>query len=410
MRPATKTLTALAVLEAVAVSCSSVGDDDSGDPTTAPPATATAAPQTSPPASSTTAATAPSQSRGSVVVPFTAANGSGTITISGGGSPVAEWFANLPGEVSLDLVDADIDDEVSVVEELVSFWFFRGDDSGDVPPSIFVSASGDVTDSVGTSYVVEAQPFPPAPGTATTTTTTADISETAATTATVPVNTESPTTTTAVSEETATTTTTTTASAVPETTTTTTTAPVISLQVQVLNGSGVAGAAGRLTEKLSQAGYAVLSPGNAQRYRSSAVYYAEGWESQAREILETSEIEQIADPTPMPPQFSGNGAAVVVLLGTDTVPAETSGEQTGLRPPRTDITLPLDDGIPRDRYVPGLAYANIYTEQSETDPASAGQLVDLALFFGRVGYCHPYFGGWAEGCSRTFPWKMHIRR
>ena len=168
------------------------------------------------------------------MVPFTAANGSGTITISGGGSPVAEWFANLSGEVSLDLVDADIDDEVSVVEELVSFWFFRDDDSGDVPPSIFVSASGGITDSVGTSYVVEAQPFPPAPGTATTTTTTA----------TVPGNTETTTTTTAVSEETATTTTT--SSAVPETTTTTTAAetePTASLQVQVLNGSGVAGAA-----------------------------------------------------------------------------------------------------------------------------------------------------------------------
>ena len=130
------------------------------------------------------------------------------------------------------------------------------------------------------------------------------------------------------------------------------------------------------------------------------MYYAEGWESQAREILETSEIEQIADPTPMPPQFSENGAAVVVLLGTDTAPAETSREQTGLRPTRTDITLPLDDDIPRDRYVPGLAYANIYTEQSETDPASAGQLVDLSLFMGRVGYCHPHFGGWAEGCQQ----------
>ena len=134
------------------------------------------------------------------------------------------------------------------------------------------------------------------------------------------------------------------------------------------------------------------------------MYFREGWETQALEILETSEIEQIAEPSsPMPAEFSGNGAAVVVLLGTDTAPAETagvSGEQTGLRPRPTNITIPLDGDIPRDRYVPGLAHANIYTEQSENDPASAGQLVDLALFLGRVGYCHPYFGGWPEGCQQ----------
>ena len=50
--------------------------------------------------------------------------------------------------------------------------------------------------------------------------------------------------------------------------------------------------------------------------------------------------------------------------------------------------------------MPGLAAVNLYTEQNESNPASAGQLVDLALFLGRVGYCHPYFGGDAGRCQQ----------
>ena len=307
-------------------------------------------------------------------MPFTAANGSGAITISGDSSPVAEWFGNLPGEVSLDLVDADIDDAVSVVEELVSFWFFRDDDSGGTPPIIYESASGEITDSLGTSYVVEAELFPPAPGTETTTTTTAAAGASeipgTATESSVPGNTENPTTTTTeVSEET-----TTTATSIQETATTTTTEPEppASLQVQVLNGSGVAGAAGVLTGKLSRAGYIVLPAGNApQRYRSSAVYYAQGWEDEALEILETSEIDEIEQPTPMPPEFAAEGTAtVIVLLGTDTAPA-AAAPQTSLRPdPDFDVKLPLGDDVPRDRYVPGLANIQIYTAQNENDPKS----------------------------------------
>ena len=134
--------------------------------------------------------------------------------------------------------------------------------------------------------------------------------------------------------------------------------------------------------------------------RSSAVYYAEGWEDQAEEILAAAEIDEIEQTSPMPEQFSSEQATVIVLLGTDTAPA-VAAEQASLRPrQRNDVILPLSDDIPRDRYVPGLSAVNLYTEQSENDPASAGQLVDLALFMGRVGYCHPYFGGWPQGCQQ----------
>lgn len=77
----------------------------------------------------------PPTAAASVTVAFETASGQGTITVSGN-SPVAEWFAAQPGEVSLDLPDADIDDPASVVEEAISFWFFQDENSGAAPPSI----------------------------------------------------------------------------------------------------------------------------------------------------------------------------------------------------------------------------------------------------------------------------------
>ncbi len=376
----------------IAASCSSGSDSESGTSTSAPETISdTAAAVLSETATTTSAPSGNVEEETSLVVPFTAANGSGTVAVSGDNSPVVAWFGGLPGEVSLDLLDADVGDAVSVVEELVSFWFFQDDDSGDVLPSVYVSASGDISDSVGTRYVVEAQGLPPAPA-AETTTTTSSTSTTS--TSSVPETSEPP------SAATSSTTTTTTSTTTTTTTTTVVESPVV-LQVQVLNGSGVAGAAGRMTDKLSEAGYVVLSPANApQRYSSSAVYYQEGWKDRAEEILRAAEIEEIDAPTAMPQIFASEDAAVIVLLGTDTAPA-VAREQAGLRPrQRNDVALPLADSVPRDRYVPGLAAVNLYTEQNESNPASAGQLVDLSLFLGRVGYCHPYFGGDAVRCQQ----------
>ena len=178
------------------------------------------------------------------------------------------------------------------------------------------------------------------------------------------------------------------------------------LQVQVLNGSGVAGAAGRMTDKLSEAGYVVLSPANApQRYSSSAVYYQEGWQAKAEEVLQAADIDEIEAPTAMPQQFATEEAAVIVLLGTDTAPA-VAREQSGLRPrQRSDVQLPLPDSVPRDRYVPGLAAVNLYTEQNESNPASAGQLADLASFLKEIGDCSKYQLGTAQPdrCQNRLP-------
>ena len=199
-----------------------------------------------------------------------------------------------------------------------------------------------------------------APPTTTASTSTTSTTTTSTTSAAPTETTEPPTTTT----------TSTTTSASPPATTTTT-APVVEdlspseLVVQVLNGSGVAGAAGRMTDKLSQAGYVVLSPANApQRYSSSAVYYQDGWQDRAEEILQAAEIEEIDTPTAMPQQFATEDAAVIVLLGTDTAPA-VAREQAGLRPrQRNDVQLPLPADVPRDRYVPGLDI-NIYSQTND---------------------------------------------
>ena len=378
-----------AVLAAVlvAASCSSSDSDDGsdgGDSSTTTSQTA-AVPASAVPATAASSTLPETAEEVSVILPFTAANGSGTVAISGDGSPVAEWFANQPGEVSLDLVDADVTDPASVVEEMVSFWFFQDDDSGDVPPNVYVSASGDITDSVGTSYVVEAQGLPPAP-VAETTTTISSTSTTSTTTSSVPETSEPPIS--------ATSSTTTSTSTTTTTTTTVVESPVV-LQVQVLNGSGVAGAAGRMTDKLSEAGFVVLSPENApQRYSSSAVYYQEGWQDRAAEILQAAEIEEVEAPSVMPQQFASEGAAVIVLLGTDTAPA-VAREQAGLRPrQRNNVTLPLPDSVPRDRYVPGLASINIYTPQTDSDEytfALAHTLQGWLRFLGN--HAHNYIFG-----------------
>ena len=320
----------------------------------------------------------------SVFVRFTAGNGEGSVTVSGE-SPVAVWFGDLPGEI-LELPDADVNEPVSVVEELVSFWFFQDDDSGDVPPSILVSASGDIADSVGTSYVVEAQFLPPAPVAETTDTTssaaaTSSATTSSASTSSVPEASEASSTATSS-------TTTTTSSTTTTTTTTVAESPAV-LQVQVLNGSGVAGAAGRITAKLAEAGYVVLPADNHHRRLStSAVYYQRGHADAAAEILAATGIEAIEAPEPMPPSLAAaNAPAVIVLLGQDTAPA-AAAEQADLRPqPRSDVSLPLPASVPRDSYVTGLASIQIFTEANENsdNETVARTLADITSRLNVIG-------------------------
>ena len=372
-------VSAAAALTLFAAACSS-DSSESENRVPAATATETSTPEAAAAASETTATadTAPAAvEEASVVVPFTAANGSGTVAVSGDGSPVAAWFGGLPGEVSLDLLDADVNDAASLVEELVSSWFFQDDDSGDVPPSIFVSAGGDITDSVGTRYVVESHPLPAAPGTETTTTTTASAATAATTTSSPEISEPAASTSTTTTTSAATTTTTT--SAVPATT-----SPVVAdlspaqLQVQVLNGSGVAGAAGRLSASLRDAGYAVLPAGNAPgRFASSAVYYVasehrDEAELVAEVVAERSEAAADGDVAvaslPASGQIPAGDANVVVLIGRDDMgdSLRAAERSSGLRrTPDFDTPLPLAASVPRDRFVPGLLDVQIFTAAND---------------------------------------------
>ena len=270
---------------------------------------------------------------------------------------------------------------------------------------------------------METQSLPPTPAaetTASSTTTTSSTSTTSTTTsaATTSAASSEPTEEPGASEPPSTSTTTTTAAPPAATSTTTTTSSTTTtataavaespatLQVQVLNGSGVAGAASRMTDKLSEAGYVVLSPANApQRYSSSAVYFAEGWQDKAEEILQATDIEEIDAPSAMPQQFATEEAAVIVLLGTDTAPA-VAREQAGLRPrQRNDVALPLPADTPRDRYVPGLAAVNIYSQINDQGSLDLqAKLDELAIFMRYVGNYQPYPGATAANrdTSGTF--------
>ena len=225
----------------------------------------------------------------SFVVPFSADIGTGTVEISGVGSPVVTWFDGLPGEVSLDLADADVGDAVSVVEELVSFWFLQDDDSGDVQSSILEPTIGKITDAAGTSYAAEVQLLKAAPVTETTTTRSSS-STASTTTSPAPETSQIPSVTASSTTATSCTTTSTVADS------------TVILQVQELNRSGLAGAAaGRMTDKLPQAVYAVLSPSETpQRYISSDVYFAEGRQAKAEDTLQAEEMGEIDQPISIP--------------------------------------------------------------------------------------------------------------
>ena len=166
------------------------------------------------------------------------------------------------------------------------------------------------------------------------------------------------------------------------------------MRVQVLNGSGIAGAAGRLTERLEGEGWDMLPAGNApQRYGASAVYYSHDvLQDQAAEIAADTGVGGVVVlpmPSPAPFVVEGAGVYVVVLIGADDLggslrpPARSSS----LRPrPRNDVALPLSDSTPRDRYVPGLLDVQIF--RADNDQASdemKGVLNALSGWFNIAG-------------------------
>ena len=146
----------------------------------------------------------------------------------------------------------------------------------------------------------------------------------------------------------------------------------------MLNGSGVAGAAGRLSASLRDAGYAVLPAGNAPgRFATSAVYYVadvhrDEAELVAEVVAERSEADADGDVAvaslPASGQIPAGDANVVVLIGRDDLgeSLRTAERSSGLRrTPDFDTPLPLADDVPRDRFVPGLLDVQIFTAAND---------------------------------------------
>ena len=250
--------------------------------------------------------------------------------------------------------------------------------------------------------VVEAQSLLPVPETdrasepavtAVPTITTASTSTTSSTTPPAPETSEAPSTTTTTS-------TTTLAPA-----TTTTTVPVVEdlspaeLVVQVLNGSGIAGAAGRLSSSLRDAGYEVLPAGNApERFASSAVYYVASEHRDEAELVAeivAESVEEVGDEgvavssLPASGQIPAGSANVVVLIGRDDLGGSLRASERSSslrRTPDSSTQLPLANNVPRDRFVPGLTDIQIFrADNDEASDDMKGILNALSGWFNIAG-------------------------
>jgi hypothetical protein len=106
-----------------------------------------------------------------------------------------------------------------------------------------------------------------------------------------------------------------TTSSTPGTTTTTVELrPPSEVTVLVLNSMGLDGAAGRMTTNVAEVGYQTLTPDNYEPEQDpSRIWYREGYAAEAAalvELLPGAEVE------PIPDDAIGEGADVVMVLGT----------------------------------------------------------------------------------------------
>lgn len=105
--------------------------------------------------------------------------------------------------------------------------------------------------------------------------------------------------------------------------TTSTSAPAVArdpseVTVYVVNGSGVRGAAGSITERLKGSTYITVDPGNIEVVDSSRVYFTPGYEADAAAIASLltppPAVEAMPDPAPVDDL---RGAQVLVVVAAD---------------------------------------------------------------------------------------------
>ena len=97
------------------------------------------------------------------------------------------------------------------------------------------------------------------------------------------------------------------------------------VKILVANGSGVPGAAGKVTDLLSPLGWTMESPANADKTGTTRVYYRNGYQADARKIVEHfGEIPSLLEKMPtggleVPAKAEDRvaNAHIVVILGSD---------------------------------------------------------------------------------------------
>lgn len=96
--------------------------------------------------------------------------------------------------------------------------------------------------------------------------------------------------------------------------------PPAEVSVIVLNGTSIAGTAGKYSDAISSAGYQMLEPGNAtSQTPTTLVFYVEGFEAEAVAVATAAGVPATVSPAPLtdPPPGEIGAANVVVVIGTD---------------------------------------------------------------------------------------------
>lgn len=119
---------------------------------------------------------------------------------------------------------------------------------------------------------------------------------------------------------------------------TTTTAPLrppSAIKVLAANGTTIKGLAGKFKDRLTTAGYNALAPTDAAKkpVAASAVYYAAGYEGEAKAIarivdLPVSAVKAMPQPAPV---ASTQGANVVVVVGNDVAATLSTTTTSGVK-------------------------------------------------------------------------------
>jgi len=90
--------------------------------------------------------------------------------------------------------------------------------------------------------------------------------------------------------------------------------PPSEVTVVVLNSMGLDGAAGRKTTELAEAGYQTITPNDYEPEQNpSKIWYRDGFAAEAASLVE---FVPGADVEPIPDESIGEGADVVLVLGT----------------------------------------------------------------------------------------------